>query len=82
MGITFSVCGHSAGTEKVWPFDIIPRIVEVEGMESDPRRARAADHSPQPVHRRYLRHGLDLKDRVIPEELLHSAKCFLDPCMA
>ena len=30
MGITFSVYGHSAGTEKVWPFDIIPRIVELE----------------------------------------------------
>jgi uncharacterized circularly permuted ATP-grasp superfamily protein len=28
MGITFSVYGNSAGTEKVWPFDLIPRVIE------------------------------------------------------
>src|SRR5665213_2850758 len=28
MGITFNVYGHEAGTEKVWPFDIVPRILE------------------------------------------------------
>src|SRR5580704_12643729 len=27
MGITFNVYGHEAGLEKVWPFDILPRIV-------------------------------------------------------
>ena len=28
MGITFNVYGHEAGTEKIWPFDILPRIIE------------------------------------------------------
>ncbi|MCH5376292.1 MAG: hypothetical protein JJ992_20160 [Planctomycetes bacterium] len=28
MGITFTVYGNEAGTEKVWPFDIIPRILD------------------------------------------------------
>ena len=28
MGITFNVYGHEAGTEKIWPFDIIPRIID------------------------------------------------------
>ncbi|WP_437192327.1 circularly permuted type 2 ATP-grasp protein [Planctomicrobium sp. SH527] len=28
MGITFAVYGDQAGTEKIFPFDIIPRIVE------------------------------------------------------
>ena len=28
MGITFAVYGNEAGAEKVWPFDIVPRIVE------------------------------------------------------
>src|SRR5262245_66583007 len=27
MGITFNVYGDEAGTEKIFPFDIIPRIV-------------------------------------------------------
>src|SRR3974390_3128207 len=30
MGITFNVYGHEAGTEKIWPFDIIPRILECQ----------------------------------------------------
>ncbi|MFN7844081.1 MAG: circularly permuted type 2 ATP-grasp protein, partial [Pirellula sp.] len=28
MGITFNVYGHAAGTEKVWPFDLIPRVID------------------------------------------------------
>ena len=27
LGITFNVYGHQAGTEKVWPFDLLPRRV-------------------------------------------------------
>src|SRR5205809_166782 len=27
MGITFNVYGHGEGTEKIFPFDLIPRIV-------------------------------------------------------
>jgi len=30
MGITFNVYGHEAGTEKVWPFDIVPRILDAK----------------------------------------------------
>ena len=28
MGITFTVYGDEAGTEKIFPFDLIPRIVQ------------------------------------------------------
>jgi len=27
MGITFNVYGEEAGTEKIFPFDLVPRIV-------------------------------------------------------
>ena len=30
MGITFNVYGDEAGTEKIFPFDIIPRIVPAD----------------------------------------------------
>ena len=26
-GITFAVYGHDAGTEKIWPFDVVPRPI-------------------------------------------------------
>jgi uncharacterized circularly permuted ATP-grasp superfamily protein len=28
LGITFTVYGHDEGTEKIWPFDLLPRIVD------------------------------------------------------
>ena len=33
MGITFNVYGDSAGTEKIFPFDLIPRIVRADEWE-------------------------------------------------
>ena len=27
QGVTFTVYGHEAGTEKIFPFDLIPRII-------------------------------------------------------
>src|SRR5213079_2055712 len=27
MGITFAVYGHRDGAEKVWPFDLLPRLI-------------------------------------------------------
>ena len=30
MGITFNVYGEQAGVEKIFPFDILPRIVSAE----------------------------------------------------
>ena len=30
LGITFTVYGDDAGTEKIWPFDLVPRIIGAE----------------------------------------------------
>jgi uncharacterized circularly permuted ATP-grasp superfamily protein len=30
MGITFTVYGNNEGTEKIFPFDVIPRIVNAK----------------------------------------------------
>lgn len=80
MGITFAVYGHSAGTEKVWPFDIVPRIVEAREWSNVERglkqRILALNLFVDDVYNEQR----ILKDRVVPEELLLSASCFLEPC--
>lgn len=81
MGITFNVYGHAAGTEKIWPFDIVPRIVDAQEWEVIERglkqRIRALNLFIDDVYNdRKI-----VKDRVVPEELLASAKCFLQPCV-
>lgn len=76
MGITFNVYGHEAGVEKVWPFDVLPRIIggdewaEVEaGLK---QRVTALNlfiddlYNDQKI----------LADRVVPEHLITSAGAY------
>ena len=39
LGITFTVYGNDAGTERIFPYDLLPRLVT--GREWDHDRARA-----------------------------------------
>lgn len=80
MGITFAVYGHEAGTEKVWPFDIVPRVVEAHewtrieaGLK---QRITALNMFLDDVYN----DGKIVRDKVVPEELLLSAPCFLKEC--
>ena len=58
----------SAGTERIFPFDLVPRIVGGARMEPDRARAEAADPRAQPVHRRHLPRAEDPQGRRRPGE--------------
>jgi uncharacterized circularly permuted ATP-grasp superfamily protein len=80
LGITFTVYGHEAGTEKVFPFDVVPRVVEASEWDTIERglkqRITALNMFINDVYnRRQI-----IKDGIVPEYLLHSGKCFLPPC--
>jgi len=74
MGITFNVYGHEDGAEKVWPFDIVPRIID--GAEW----ARIEAGLKQRVEALNLFLGdiyneqRILQDKAIPPELIESAQ--------
>jgi uncharacterized circularly permuted ATP-grasp superfamily protein len=80
MGITFTVYGHEASTEKIWPFDLLPRIIDtvewsiIEGGLA--QRVRALNlfiddlYNGQKI----------LKDKIIPEELILSAATLREQC--
>lgn len=81
MGITFAVYGHEAGTEKVWPFDPLPRILDRTEWDHIERglqqRIRALNtfiddcYNDQKI----------FKDRVVPKELILSAKTYRKECI-
>ncbi len=81
MGITFYVYGGEEGSERIWPFDIIPRVLD--GAEWDRverglrQRIVAINHF---VHDVYHEQKI-VKDGIVPEELLRSAKGFLPACV-
>jgi uncharacterized circularly permuted ATP-grasp superfamily protein len=76
MGITFAVYGDKAGVEKVWPFDILPRIMEAaewaavqRGLE---QRIRALNLFVDDVY-----NGQKiLKDKVVPDDLVLGSETF------
>ena len=45
QGIGFTVYGDEAGTERIFPFDLIPRIVPARRVGARRARARAAGHA-------------------------------------
>ena len=80
MGITFNVYGHEAGTEKVWPFDLLPRIIDAQEWTIIERglkqRIRALNMFIDDVYnaRRIF------KDRIVPEELIASSRTIRPQC--
>ena len=79
-GITFNVYGDAAGTEKIFPFDIIPRVIPASDWKTIEKglkqRVRALNlfigdvYGPRKI----------VKDGVIPEALILSASSYLPAC--
>ncbi len=77
MGITFNVYGHEAGTEKVWPFDLVPRVIDAaewEYIEAGlKQRIRALNEFIDDMYheQKIIRAG------VMPDYMIESSKGFL-----
>ncbi len=81
MGITFNVYGEEAGTERIFPFDIIPRIVQASEWASVEaglkQRITALNRFIDDVyHERRI-----VSDGVIPAFVLESAAGLREQCM-
>jgi uncharacterized circularly permuted ATP-grasp superfamily protein len=80
MGITFNVYGLEEGTEKILPFDIIPRIVprnEWQQIESGlKQRIFALNEFLQDIYN----DKKIIKDKVIAEELILSSRTYRKEC--
>ena len=81
MGITFNVYGDSAGTERIFPFDLIPRIVAAAEWNLIERglkqRIRALNMF---IHDVYHDQAI-VKDGIIPAEIINSASSFRKECI-
>jgi uncharacterized circularly permuted ATP-grasp superfamily protein len=80
MGITFNVYGSEHGTEKIFPFDIVPRVVEAAEWTTIERGLKQRIHALN-LFVDDMYHGQRvLSDGVVPRELVASAKSYLQPC--
>ncbi len=81
MGVTFAVYGDEAAEEKIFPFDVIPRIVEADDWEilekGLKQRIRALNLFLDDIyHDQKI-----LKDKAVPEDLILSASSFRPECI-
>ena len=81
MGITFNVYGDSAGTERIFPFDLVPRIVAAAEWSCIERglkqRIRALNLFIDDIyHEQQI-----VKDGVVPAEILRTATSFREACV-
>ncbi|MDA1016849.1 MAG: circularly permuted type 2 ATP-grasp protein, partial [Planctomycetota bacterium] len=81
MGITFNVYGDDRGVEKIWPFDLVPRIVAANEWDRLERglkqRIRALNLFIDDVY-----HDQQIvKDDVVPDTILKSATSFRQQCI-
>ena len=80
MGITFNVYGDGAGTERIFPFDLVPRIVSAREWQRLERglkqRIRALNLF---IHDVYHKQQI-LRDGVVPRELVMSATSHREAC--
>ena len=80
MGITFNVYGDDAGTEKIFPFDIIPRIIEAADWAYIERGLKQRIQALNLFIADVYQAQHILRDRIVPADLIRSARSFLQPC--
>ena len=80
MGITFNVYGDSAGTERIFPFDLIPRIVRAEEWDGIELGLKQRIHALNAFIDDIYHEQKILKDKVIPEEVIRSATSYRPQC--
>jgi uncharacterized circularly permuted ATP-grasp superfamily protein len=81
LGITFNVYGDTEGTERIFPFDIIPRIVEAADWVTIERGLKQRMQALNLFIDDVYHDQKVVKDGIIPAYLIHSASGFLQPCV-
>jgi uncharacterized circularly permuted ATP-grasp superfamily protein len=81
LGATFNVYGTDEGEDRIFPFDVIPRIVTLNEWNYLERGLKQRIHALNLFVDDVYHDQKILADGHIPVELVQSAKGFLKPCM-
>jgi uncharacterized circularly permuted ATP-grasp superfamily protein len=80
IGITFNVYGDSAGAERIFPFDLIPRIVPAEEWDTIERGLKQRVQALNAFIDDIYHDQKILKDRAIPSDVILSAASYRKQC--
>ncbi|HEY1766488.1 MAG TPA: circularly permuted type 2 ATP-grasp protein [Terracidiphilus sp.] len=74
QGITFTVYGRDEGTERIFPYDLLPRLVTAAEWDRIERGLTQRITALNLFLRDVYSEGKILNDRVVPRELVYSCK--------
>src|SRR5580692_5922057 len=74
QGITFTVYGREEGTERIFPYDLIPRLVTAAEWDRIERGLTQRIIALNLFLRDVYSDGKILNDKIIPRELVYSCK--------
>jgi uncharacterized circularly permuted ATP-grasp superfamily protein len=74
QGITFTVYGREEGTERIFPYDLLPRLITAQEWERIERGLTQRIMALNLFLRDIYSDARILNDRVIPRELVYSCK--------
>ncbi len=81
LGVTFNVYSDSEGTERIFPFDIVPRVVSASEWAWLERGLKQRIEALNCfLHDVYNKQQI-IQDGVIPRHVVESAPGFLKPCL-
>lgn len=81
LGATFSVYGDQEGTERIFPFDVIPRLISAQEWTYLERGLKQRIHALNLFIDDIYHDQKIIKDGIIPQALIESAKGYLNPCL-
>ena len=80
MGITFNVYGRDEGTEKIFPFDIIPRIIPSADWQHIEAGLKQRIYALNEFLQDIYNDKKILKDKVVPEDLVLTSRTYRKEC--
>jgi uncharacterized circularly permuted ATP-grasp superfamily protein len=80
LGITFNVYGDTAGAERIFPFDLIPRIIPAAEWDYIERGLKQRIHALNAFIDDIYHDQKILKDGAIPEAVIRSAVSYREQC--
>jgi len=81
LGVTFNVYNDSQGVEKIFPFDIIPRIIDGDEWSKLERGLKQRIQALNLFLGDVYGEQKIVKDGKIPAEIIQTASGFLKPCL-
>jgi uncharacterized circularly permuted ATP-grasp superfamily protein len=76
QGITFTVYGNDEGTERIFPYDLLPRIIPAEDWNTIERGLTQRITALNLFLKDIYHEGRILNEKIVPRELVYSCKYF------